>query len=68
MKKIKLNKKLQLNKETIALLNVNEQNVIKGGATRTQTGDCTTCMDTCCGPCTSGVEKTTALSGCKACS
>ena len=78
MKKIKLNKKLQLNKETIAKLNNDQMNGVKGGASETCVTNCGTCA-TYCGTCVTcaGCEtitacytqciNTTAIPNCKAC-
>jgi hypothetical protein len=53
MKKVKLTKKLQLNKETIAKLNENQMTNIQGGTMSRWTiclGDCAvTCVPTCYG-------------------
>ena len=50
MKKVKLNSKLSLNKETIANLNNDDLNNIKGGADNSQKSDCCgyTKTEICC--------------------
>jgi bacteriocin-like protein len=59
MKKVKFNGKLSLNKETIANLNNNELNNVKGGAEDTKGPNCVINTKASCGSC--GVCPTTDL-------
>lgn len=73
MKKKNLNQKLQLNKETIANLNNNEMNNVKGG-TITQVETCgwktecrtcnPTCNDTCQSACITDCYQTACMTDC----
>ena len=49
MKKVKLNNKLQLNKETIAKLNNEKMNHLAGGQIGTILSLCKSCIDIYCG-------------------
>lgn len=49
MKKVKLNNKLQLNKETIAKLNNEEMNHLAGGQVGTILSLCKSCIGSHCG-------------------
>jgi len=54
MKKVNLNKKLQLKKETIARLNNDQLNKLQGGTRDTETVTCQTyenCQKSICGMC-----------------
>ncbi|MEI7597131.1 MAG: class I lanthipeptide [Bacteroidota bacterium] len=63
MKKIQLNKKLVLNKETIANLNNEQMTSIKGGLIWSDY-----CLPpSCCGINCVSMKKTGALSGCPVC-
>jgi hypothetical protein len=53
MKKVKLNKKLQFNKETIARLDNEKLDAIHGGDIVTRLSVCTPCTGTCPNPCQS---------------
>ncbi len=67
MKKTKFNKKLQLNKETVANLNINGMKNIKGGGPLTD-GPCDS--TSCCGTgeqCVTVEPGTGLLSGCPVC-
>lgn len=69
MKKKNSMKKLSLSKETISALSKSQTLKIKGGVTQSGLDNCTTKVNTCCYPmlCTSGGEKTGAISGCPVC-